>query len=281
MPRRKKKDDASLNLFPEIVPGRITIFDLETTGLDVMEGARAVEICAITLDNGIETSRIDTLLDPGFPIPYDAAKIHGITNEMVKGFPSLDDVLPDFLNLARGGALAAYNVAFDISFIYDSSVRKNLPLTNPLIDLIMVARQLFPGLSSYQLWNVRNMLKLDKDGLHRALADVLVCLPLWMRWVEGINGQNHAEAVEKAKQLTRRLIHPDRKILEALKSCVSAHISMEILYEGAQGSLWRKVTPQKICTENGTLVLKGFCHLRKADRTFAVYKISEIRQIEG
>jgi DNA polymerase III epsilon subunit family exonuclease len=281
MPRRKKPPKDAPRLFPERRPGRITIFDLETTGLDVRNGARAVEICAVCMDEGVETARLDTLLNPGVPIPRDAMAVHGITNAMVKGFPSLYDVLPEFIALAEGGALAAYNSSFDMSFMEDAATKQNKILDNPVVDLIPLARKLFPGHSTYALWYVRNILKLEADKLHRAAADVSVCLRLWSHWVEHNRFADHEQAIEQAVQLSTQQTRPNRLILDRLKAVININGFIEILYEGNQGTLWRKVQPQKVCNENGTLVLKAFCFLRSAERTFAAYRIRDIREPEG
>lgn len=278
MPRRKSIPKDAPKLFPERKQGRITIFDLETTGLDVRNGARAVEICAVRLDDGVESARLDTLLNPGVPIPRDAMAVHGITNAMVKDFPSLYDVLPEFIAMAEGGALAAYNASFDMSFIEEAGTRQNKVVDNAVVDLIPLARKLFPGHSTYALWYVRNILKLEPDKLHRAAADVSVCLRLWSHWVDFNQFTNHELAIEKAVQLSTVQTRPNRLIVDRLKAVISANGCVEILYEGNQGTLWRRVLPQEVCTENGTLVLKAFCYLRSADRTFAAYRIRDTRE---
>jgi len=278
MPRRKSIPKDAPKLFPERKPGRITIFDLETTGLDVRNGARAVEICAVRLDEGVETARIDTLLNPGVPIPRDAMAVHGITNTMVKCFPSLYDVLPEFIAMTEGGALAAYNASFDMSFIEEAGTKQNRIIDNPIVDLIPLARKLFPGHSTYSLWYVRNILKLEPDKLHRAAADVVVCLHLWLHWVGHYEFGSHEMAIEKAIQLSTMQTRPNRLIVDRLKTVINANGCIEILYEGNQGTLWRRVLPQKVCNENGMLVLKAFCYLRSADRTFAAYRIRDTRE---
>ena len=54
------------------------VFDFETTGLSVAEGARIVEIGALKLEGGRVTDHLVTLVDPEVPIPPAATAIHGL-----------------------------------------------------------------------------------------------------------------------------------------------------------------------------------------------------------
>lgn len=87
--------------------------DTETTGLDP-KTTRIVEI-AIVDDDG--RTLLNTLLDPGIPIPPEASAIHGITDAQVVGMPRIWELLPCILGLARGRELVIYNKAYDTQFI--------------------------------------------------------------------------------------------------------------------------------------------------------------------
>jgi DNA polymerase III epsilon subunit-like protein len=65
--------------------------DTETTGLSPRQGATIVEL-AIVDDRG--KTLIDTLVNPRVDIPWQATKVHGITNEMVRRRPTLRELMP-------------------------------------------------------------------------------------------------------------------------------------------------------------------------------------------
>lgn len=86
--------------------------DTETTGLS--SSSRVVQI-AIVDDDG--RPLIDTLINPGVPIPPDASAIHGITDEMVRDAPTLAHAMPSIIAAVRCRTLVIYNSAYDMQFL--------------------------------------------------------------------------------------------------------------------------------------------------------------------
>ena len=64
------------------------VVDLETTGLDP-EKDQIIEIGAIKFVDGVETDRIDELIDPGLPIPEFITRLTGISDKDVAGKPPI------------------------------------------------------------------------------------------------------------------------------------------------------------------------------------------------
>ena len=74
--------------------GRLAVFDVETTGIDV-ETAHIVSACVAVLEaDGEVVDRWDWLADPGVEIPEGASAVHGITTERARalGRPAVDVV---------------------------------------------------------------------------------------------------------------------------------------------------------------------------------------------
>src|SRR6185437_1945571 len=92
------------------------VVDLETTG-----GAPATcgitEIGAVKVRGGEVLGELQTLVNPGEPIPSFIAVLTGITNGMVATAPQIDAVLPAFLEFARDCVLVAHNAPFDLGFL--------------------------------------------------------------------------------------------------------------------------------------------------------------------
>lgn len=84
------------------------VLDTEATGLH--DGARIVEIAVLAVDG---TVLLDSLVNPGVPIPAEATRIHGITDDMVKDAPSFSDLLVPLTGALLNRKVVVYNRDFD------------------------------------------------------------------------------------------------------------------------------------------------------------------------
>jgi DNA polymerase-3 subunit epsilon len=94
------------------------VIDFETTGL--RPGLdRAVEVGIARFEQGRLVAQCGSLLDPAIPIPPEATKVHGITDDQVRGMPSVSDFFTSTAARdALGGAQpAAYNASYDRWFV--------------------------------------------------------------------------------------------------------------------------------------------------------------------
>lgn len=91
-------------------------FDVETTGL--FPGIdRIIELAGVAFDGPAVIGSFQQLVDPEVPIPPEAARVNGITDEMVRGCPGIGSALPSFLDFLRTGTPVAHNAAFDVGFV--------------------------------------------------------------------------------------------------------------------------------------------------------------------
>src|SRR3954452_3011 len=82
------------------------VVDLETTGGSPATCA-ITEIGAVRVRGGEVERTFPALVNPGAPIPAFIAVLTGITDGMVAAAPRLEDVVPAFLEFARGSVLVA------------------------------------------------------------------------------------------------------------------------------------------------------------------------------
>lgn len=97
------------------------ILDTETTGLD--ERAEIIEISIIDCTGQV---LLDTLVKPTSPIPAEATRIHGITNEMVAEAPTWPEVIRKFEEIVIGRDLVIYNADYDLRIIDQTSNLHNI-----------------------------------------------------------------------------------------------------------------------------------------------------------
>ncbi len=146
------------------------LIDTETTGLST-RFARVVEV-AIVSPAGVPI--INTLIDPGVPIPNDASKIHGITDAMVKGAPSIGDVWELISASISGKKILCYNVDYDQKILECEANRKGLPLIENQWECVMLKYADFVGEPGFGRYRYQ---KLPSAG-HRALDDCLATIDL-------------------------------------------------------------------------------------------------------
>lgn len=127
--------------------GRLGVFDLETTGVDV-DTSRIVSACIAVLDDDGElVARWDWLADPGIEIPEGAAAVHGITTERAQalGRPAVQ-VVAEIAQTLRvlfelGMPVVIYNAPYDLTLL-DRECRRHqlrpLELLEPVIDPLVL-----------------------------------------------------------------------------------------------------------------------------------------------
>ena len=149
-------------------------FDLETTGLSSRTD-RIIEIGAVILKNGQEIDRFQTFVDPERKLDRKIVELTGITDEMLVGAPSIQEVLPKFLEFVGDRVLVAHNSDFDTGFIRAECQRQGLPYGYTAADTLILSQNLLPQLNKFKLDIVSNALSLPEFNHHRAADDAMTC----------------------------------------------------------------------------------------------------------
>ena len=149
-------------------------FDLETTGLYAQHD-RIIEIGAVVLKNGREIERFQTFVDPERPLEKKIIELTGITDEMLRDAPKIEEVLPKFLEFVGGRVLVAHNSKFDTGFIRAECQRLGYEYNLTDADTLSLSQQLMPQLNKYKLDVVAKALSLPNFNHHRAADDANIC----------------------------------------------------------------------------------------------------------
>lgn len=161
--------DELIELPLELTEKEYVVFDLETTGLDLMSNG-ITEIGAVKIKNGKIAEQFTTLVKPDYPITEENIAITGITPEMVKDSPKISAIIPDFMKFIEGSVLVAQNASFDMKFIKRFAGAEEYEINNKVLDTMELSRTYLPELR-------RNDLKTlaERFGIvfrhHRALSD--------------------------------------------------------------------------------------------------------------
>ena len=150
------------------------VLDTETTGLNVKDGHRIVEIGCIELDNLIPTkNNFHCYLNPERKVSEKAFQVHGYSDEFLSKQKKFNEIVEDFLSFIDGKRLIIHNAEFDLSHLNNELkiIGKNT-LNNEIIDTMVIARDKFPG-SQINLDSLCKRYRIDnsKRVKHTALID--------------------------------------------------------------------------------------------------------------
>ncbi|MDD5428948.1 MAG: exonuclease domain-containing protein [Candidatus Omnitrophica bacterium] len=270
----------------KIAKAEFTIFDVETTGLFPYSGDRICEIAAVRVNSSCKNAKkFSSLVDPQRPISYGAFSVNGITSEMVAGEPTIDKVLPKFLNFAEGSVLVAYNAGFDLGFL-ESAMGENKDKLNDyfVIDALALARRFFPDAGRYNLGTIAKHLNIKTSGEHRALADasatwkvfekeLAMILAEGIEDIEAIAYSRPDAAVKKVKDYRTSLI----------KEAIQAQKKLNITYRSSWDNRVTKrvITPIQIQNAYDRSYVVAFCHLKNTERNFRIDCIVDAEMVSA
>ena len=158
----------------------ITIFDTETTGLDVFNDD-ILQIAAVQLKNGavVPGSAMSIYLESDKEIPE---MLGDIVNPIIEErrhhqLISRQEALQRFVDYAQNTVLLGHNADFDIHILTNNLLRElpECPLPenlNNYLDSLLLIRLLRPGLRQYKLKYLLEVLHLEGENSHLADADV-------------------------------------------------------------------------------------------------------------
>ena len=154
--------------------GEYVAFDLETTGLSSQKD-EIIEIGAVRMQGGKEMDRFQTFVNPGRRLEQKIVELTGITDAMLADAPSIETVLPEFLEFVGDRVLVAHNADFDTGFIREACRKQGLPYGFTSVDTLILSQNLLPHLNKFKLDVVSNALSLPDFNHHRAGDDAVTC----------------------------------------------------------------------------------------------------------
>ena len=151
----------------------LVVFDLETTGLD-SQYDRIIEVGAQKLVNFQVVDEFSSFVRIDTELSSTVTRITGITDEMLKGQPAIQQVIPDFLKFIDGSILMAHNAGFDKAFLKEEANRLGLDLEWSVFCSLKLARKFLADLESKSLDSLAEHYGLTFEARHRSIGDVKV-----------------------------------------------------------------------------------------------------------
>ncbi|BBU68910.1 3'-5' exonuclease [Fluviibacter phosphoraccumulans] len=160
-----------------------TVFDTETTGLEPANGDEIIQIGALRIVNGrlLHQEHFDQLVDPRCHLKAASIAIHGITDSMLLGQPTIDLVLPAFHDFCADTVLVGHNVAFDMRFLELKEATLGVRFDQPVLDTLLLSAVAHPNQQSHSLEAIMQRLGIQMEQRHNALADATATAQVFMR----------------------------------------------------------------------------------------------------
>lgn len=202
------------NISGSIEDTTFVVFDLETFGLNSHKN-EIIEIGAIKLKGTRIVDTFSSFVNPNKIIPKKISELTHITQDMVDNAPTIEDVLPKFLEFTKDAVMVAHNSAFDMGFIRrDAKKYMGIDYKPPIIDTLQMARDLYPDLKGYNLDRLNKTFKLSLENHHRAIDDAQSTAKLFIMFLEkyiengvvNVENMNGAFPLNIQKQATRNIM---------------------------------------------------------------------------
>ena len=186
------------------------VFDTETTGFNAGGEDQMIEIGAVKICGDEIVDRFDELIDPKRPLPSKITELTCITDEMLKGKDTEENVTKRFLEWAGDLPMVAHNAKFDISFIEMAMKKYNLgTFTNTVIDTLELSRTLDQGFARHGLSALvkRYNVAWDEDAHHRADYDAEGTAHVFSKMLQKLTSQNYKAISDLDKLVSKEEIH--------------------------------------------------------------------------
>ena len=225
--------------------------DTETTGLEVQQGHRVIEIGAVELLERRVTQRtFHTYLNPDRAIDEGAREVTGIADEFLLDKPRFHEVADDFLQFIEGAELIIHNAAFDVGFL-DAELKRagshygGIADHAQVLDTLQMARERYPGQRN-NLDALCRRLGVDNAhrDLHGGLLDAQLLAEVYLAMTSGqvvldlgFSGEEPARGPDTGMApLEKR-----PRVLYASSEELRAHEArLDALDRSAGSSVWRR-----------------------------------------
>ena len=205
------------------------ILDTETTGLNVKDGHRIVEIGCIELEDLIPTKKtFHCYLNPERKVSEKAFEVHGYSDEFLSKQKKFSEIVDNFLNFIEGKRLVIHNAEFDIGHLNNEMlILGKKKINNEIVDTLVLARDKFPG-SPINLDSLCKRYRIDNSRRtkHTALIDCDLLAKVYINLLDQkeptldfqSENKNIAEINDNNIQYYKKIIKPSEEEINLHKN---------------------------------------------------------------
>ncbi|MEM8796453.1 MAG: 3'-5' exonuclease [Pseudomonadota bacterium] len=171
------------------------VFDTETTGLST-ETDEVIQIGAVRIVNGhkVDGEIFDLFVDPKRPIPPASTKVHGISDDMVRGAPHFDEAARKFHAFCKNAVLVAHNAPFDVAFFKRDKDSHGCDFDHPVLDTVLLSAAAFGQSMTHTLDALADRLDVEiaEEERHTALGDAIATADVLLKMLPMLEAQGVA-----------------------------------------------------------------------------------------
>jgi len=213
---------------------RQIVLDTETTGLEISDGNRLIEIGAVELvERRLTGNQFHYYLNPQRDIEEGALEVHGITEEFLHDKPLFADIAAEFLEFIEGAELIIHNAAFDLGFLNAELAMLAGPPGQvadfaTVLDTLELARELHPGQrNSLDALCKRYEIDNSNRSLHGALLDAQILAEVYLAMTGGQSDLGLSFRVSQSRpesgMRTEQSDRPPLRVLQPTAEELSLH----------------------------------------------------------
>jgi len=213
---------------------RLIALDVETTGLEISEGHRIIEVGAVEiLDREITKTEFQRYIQPNRKVG-ESVNIHGITDKFLINKPQFKQISDDLLSFIDGSILIIHNAPFDLGFLNNElkiiGIKEMIEDTCTIIDTLELSKQQRPG-TMHNLDALCRRFDIDTSARtrHGALLDAQILAQVYLAMTGGQSNLFQEISKTESNQSDPSLIkrvkeNRDKiKVIYANKNEVKAH----------------------------------------------------------
>ncbi len=170
---------------------RQIVLDTETTGLDIANDHRIIEIAGVELVNRkLTKNSYQIYLNPERGVGQ-SFNIHGLSDDFLSDKPLFKDIYQNFLNFIKDSELLIHNAEFDIGFLNHELKLADLDIkiedyVNKITDTLSIAREKHPGQrNSLEVLTDRYQITGYDRSYHGALIDSEILADVYLAMTGG------------------------------------------------------------------------------------------------
>ena len=243
------------------------VIDFETTGLDP-DTCKIIELAAVRFRDGQPAKEFQQLINPQKPIPTEIVELTNITNDMVAGEPTIEEVGREFLDFIGERPLVAHNIRFDLAFLRNICLALGQldTITNPLYDTLTLGRTFLYHHTGFNLTALCDFYGLPHKEAHRAYNDALNTGHIFVKLVheasayplpviQSLSGmQEHVDIPNKRLYVRLVNVMSSTGRTKGLTTSTVERPALRAIYEhGGRGDDYSPHTPEGFFGDDGVL----------------------------